>query len=769
MARLATPRQQGFALALLVALLLLPAFDGHAFDGAQGTAAQTASGDTATERVDRIGPWQVGAAAIGGGQVDAIERHDEFVRIAFTHQGPDGRRKIERLEIVAQPVVGDPFSTRRHRIQPLPGESPDEDFVLAQANVLRAWEDKNAGETVVAGRRSNSADGQHRGAQPATGPPGAAQSAAATNLPRHAGGHHVTRWNVASPWLLAWLLLPLLSLLLIAVYARQRPDRRVALGIASAWSVGVPAIAALLLWSVELPTDAITSLHEGTTEFGIHRLYGDWIHAGPAHQAIVSILQPNGGVVLPTLVKLHVVVGIANVALFVAMLLQLQRSRWLALLLVCELVTNDSLIYATLSEVPSTLCHFALLHGTIAWLLTVDRTISRRLRVAAWVQVALATATVTATRTELGIFGLAAMASAFWETTAAGTPREAWFAEAQRWVHELLTLRRPITLAIILVSWSALSMVIEHNLVYALLMPLPGDVYSMILYLFHHFSVGTCVLIALGAAGLWRDGIRSAWVLISAFLLFRVSWIYGHQGDARWELLRYGSYWIPQLLWIAAAGGAVLRRSRFYTQLTKPARVVLGMLAAGALFGHANDNDQASLATLGGLIRHPTASGVLALDSQLETRLWLRQIEQTPDCVIVARVAASLERIEQDGNAATMPSAWVAFSGGLAKPIRLPDAENLDQAIDAALPDAKCVLLGRGVDCALVPSIGCVERETAPLQRIDASGRPWTHAGHAPLRGPVTLGVWPFRGPGTSATAAERGNPGAATAAEGVP
>ena len=98
-----------------------------------------------------------------------------------------------------------------------------------------------------------------------------------------------------------------------------------------------------------------------------------------------------------------------------------------------------------------------------------------------------------------------------------------------------------------------------------------------------------------------------------------------------------------------------------------------------------------------------------------------------------------------------------------------PDAENLDQAIDAALPDAKCVLLGRGVDCALVPSIGCVERETAPLQRIDASGRPWTHAGHAPLRGPVTLGVWPFRGPGTSATAAERGNPGAATAAEGLP
>lgn len=734
---------------LVLALVLASTTSALALDGTNvsrsaptPTPTLTAPGDTGGDVASsaEVGPWRVGAVIDGGWTVAAIERHDEYIRVAFrTGNGVTGQ--WARIELVARPSVVDAFCTERHRLQPAPGESPDEAFVLLQVALLRRWEQGHPEVALVSPPRAKaepaSASGRVDPAQPdATGP----------NWPRPRGGHDVEMGDVVSAWHVTWALLPLLSLLLALAYARLRPDLRRSLIAASAWSLFVPLAAWWAAASFVVPVDWITPLHEGTTEFGIRRLYGEGIHSERAHFDLVFLLARNGGIVLPALAKAHALIGIANAALLFAIVLHVQRGWGIALLLAAELVGSSAIRNAALSELPSTLCHFAMLHGAIGWLIAWRPEAPGWLRTVAWTQVSLATALLAATRPELALLGTAAVASALWERQIDAATRVRWFAAAMAWMRDVVRLRRPVTLALIALVVCAVWVVGDRlSTMLRLPFPMPGEILATLQGTVAEVSLATVVLLALGVRALWRGGTRTMWILATIAVWLRLYWVYGHNGNAVWELWRYGTYWTPLLLLIAAAGAAPWRQTIAGLRLQRGSHGVLALLTVVALLGQVTMSSGMTLAQLQGPTRHVTAIGMMAFDSQLETRMWLRQLEATPECVIVARVTDEILAHRDRRDATSLQDAWLAFGGRLPHPIRLPAADSLDAALDATLPTGTCVLLGRGIDCALVPSIGCQMPDGPPLQRVDVSDRPWTHEQHAPLQPPVVLGVWPLR------------------------
>lgn len=692
--------------------------------------------------VDALGPWRVGETAGTGAalgwKVTAIEQHSEFVRVEFRDASERGAGPV-KLEIVARPATGDPFSTARYRVQPAPGESPDEEFVLDQVDLVRAWEQRAGEATLFAPAPTPGAAREDRSEHLARGPPNPVAGPQAT------GRRHISPIDVLSFWHVAWLLLPLLSLLLALATARHRPALRRSLAVSAAVTTAVPLAAAAALHAMPVPIDWITPLHEGTTEFGILRLYGEGIHSGDAHQAVVFLLGLGQDLVLPSLVRFHALLAIANATLIWALVSRVQQSRWIAAFLTLEWVANFAGRQAAFSELPSTLCHFTLLHGTIGWLVARDAAVPW-LRWVGWLQVLLATVLLAGTRPELAFFGVTALASGVWQAAAPGTAGERWAAAAFGRTRELLTLRRPLTLLALIAGWMvAFNLEFRHQPAFQLLMPLPGDLYGTFLYVLGKISVPACVLFAFGVVELWRGGVATAWVLVSGLVCTRLYWIYGHHGAATWEMLRYGTYWLPLLVLIPAAGADGWRRSKVYQQLSGRARVVLAILATFALAAHSTNYPGASLSRLGGLLPVVTKRGFLRFDAQLEAQMWLRQLESTPECVIVTRIATSPLAHRDARGAESIPSAWIAFGGPLHRPVRLPVGATLDAAIDASLPADTCILVGRGIDCALSPPIGCVSRDGPPLQYANAKLDTWTHVDHAPLVPPIVMGIWPYR------------------------
>ena len=206
----------------------------------------------------------------------ALTLHQEFCRVLLRRTTENSTSIEVELELVANTGPPDAFASRLHRLQPAQGADVPEVVVAAAADALRAWELVHPGVALVAARQLH---------PPPTAPP-TAEGQEAMRAPDRPWDPSSIGWL----WLLAWALLPLLTLTLVASRALQRHAQRRSLGLAIGWTVAVPTAVIAATWSVDVPLDFVTPLHEGFTRLGVGRLFGKGIHAGVAYLAVVEHL-----------------------------------------------------------------------------------------------------------------------------------------------------------------------------------------------------------------------------------------------------------------------------------------------------------------------------------------------------------------------------------------------------------------------------------------------------------------------------------------------
>lgn len=154
----ATSRARRAATGLLWTMVVSGVLHVHAA-GAGGTTGQAAL------------PWREGERLAGRWEIVSIERHQEYIRLAF-------RSGAERTAVEIAPHRNDAgaWTTGRHLVQPAPAQSPPEALLREVLESLRAWEQNNAGggplvKPMEKGERRAVPTDQPRALQPGPGNP----------------------------------------------------------------------------------------------------------------------------------------------------------------------------------------------------------------------------------------------------------------------------------------------------------------------------------------------------------------------------------------------------------------------------------------------------------------------------------------------------------------------------------------------------------------------------------------------------------------------
>jgi hypothetical protein len=549
----------------------------------------------------------------------------------------------------------------------------------------------------------------------------------------------------ALTWLIANGVAVGLSVAVLAVWARQRPEVRAQVLPAAICVAAAVALALLFFKPSQVPTGWITVLMEGRSIRNVQQLYGQGSHFGSGFQFFGDWLAGHDVTTLRAVVHANVILAIVNALLFFFLASYVLGSPFGGLLFALGYAANLNTLHAAFSETPAMLWTTHFLLACAAAALIDDAQASFRLRCAAVAWLALLVWLAGQLRSELLVIGVPAVGAAVvrtcgWESTLHRAGKAA--------VDFLLSVvRAPLPVFLIVAGALALLEFVRW----------PGDIWGWAIaglrplnlsFLTMYWTLGVFLafgFILLSALGLIH-GLRR-W---SAFLLLPISFlvllkVYASASHGvLFERLRYLAFLTPVAFFFALFGFHELsdwaRRWAWPSWWKRP--VVLFLVMTFALWQPAGPKEIfRRRQQLPGVT---TPAALLAWNQQTEVRYMLDLVARHPACAFVVKTAQMAWIADR-----RIGYQWSAFGAPVPQFRELPDTgEGLERVADQLAPAAGCVFYYRSLDCDLVDADGC-RSETqgrSPVELQVLENLPYSditeYGGHgAELR----LGVYPVR------------------------
>ncbi|MEO8603961.1 MAG: hypothetical protein ABI629_15405 [bacterium] len=523
-----------------------------------------------------------------------------------------------------------------------------------------------------------------------------------------------------APWHSELALLHLVALLLLVpvVLAWARHERR--------WRPVAAAGAMALLVSVvylarvrpgDIPTDWITIIHEGLGLQSVLHLYARGVHAGMNFGYVVGAVAAGAHATLHDVVWLNLWLALVNAVLFGVLAVCIAGLRW-GVVWTLVFALNPATFLAAFSELPTNLLALYFLAGVMGWLtLTDERPQPRPIRLAAFGLCAVLTLLSALTRTEVGMLGGLALA-VYSAQALLGAAR--WEEIGQR-LYDLcerlltyLAARPGVVVGLSALGWW-LAMtgvpVLLGRSESAGLYPFNASILLFFAYLpTMLLPVGASLAIAFGFVYAFRHFRQFGGLALSLLIIVRT---YLAAQDQYYEMGRYLSYVLPAVFLLGLYGTRQLDEwARRWPPLWAHAARITFLAAwfTHLLPGMPEFYMRPEYRRDGGV-----AQLFLDRNMQREVRHLLRTVDESPQCIFVARVL---------GKSAHPPSvadvfmqrdlqphyAYAVFGGPIAVPQIVPQGEaTLDAVVAHFAPDAPCVRLYFGGDCNLTYADHCTD------------------------------------------------------------
>lgn len=502
---------------------------------------------------------------------------------------------------------------------------------------------------------------------------------------------------------IAWLAANGVALLALAAalagWVRARPDLRryvvaAVVGLVvvtgASWVIAGPA-----------PIGQVTVLMEGRSIRNVRQLYGEGAHFGLGFGSLVGLLSGHDTGTLPLVVGLNQVLTLLNAVLVFAFASAVLRSWWAGLAFALGYLANLNTLHAAFSETPAPLWATYLFLGCAA-AAAADAAVGRRRGWPAVVALALLALLAASLRPELLFIGGPAAALALLRQLG-GEPmlRGAVRALGVR-VRALLAGPLP-TLLLVVAALSAVQFLPwMGRWTYTIDGLAPFNMSFLLLpqKLGMFLPVGVLVLFALGLVHTTRHWLACGLLPLTLLSLFK---IYASATQGSFEWFRYLTFLTPPAFVVAVFGYPELadwaRRWAWPPWWRRAALLLLALamtawqpLGPRELFGRRQDlPGVASLAPL------------LARNQQTEVRYLLDLVRRRPQCVLLMKRP---EAETVDGDQAR--SRWVAFGAPLPRVLEMVNGgETLERVAAALVPEARCVLFYRSLDCSFASGDDC--------------------------------------------------------------
>ena len=478
-----------------------------------------------------------------------------------------------------------------------------------------------------------------------------------------------------------------------------------------------------------LPSSWLVILQDGPGRTNLHAIAGRIDHAGPGFEALLGWFDGDQRRDLPQVIRVNLLLGLFNAALFFGIAGTVLRSALGATLAAAILLAFPWPLLTLRSDLATAAVTTAFLAGVLA-VAAFDRAGSRDgRRVQALALLVLAAGLAAACRAETVLVGGPAV---LW-LVARMVRGDAALARSER--RALTVLSRPsrwpararwqvlLALGLGLVLWRALPGG-WPRWAGAGLYPLNPSFMTLPVVLLGLLPAGVAALATLGlVVSLGRIGQR-ALLPVTLLVLLR-TWLAASTGDPE-PMLRYGTMLAPAALLFALYGWSWMEERAAQRRWGRGWRVLALLALAGLSIPVPGQSSAAARARTS----NPTR----------EARFLLARADAMPSCVFVARVPAARRWQEHDGS-----YVWLAFGGGLRELREAPAGDMTARNFALRLlPDATCVVVYRGLDCSLVGEEGCrsVLEAGAPLALERFASEPWADREHGAHEAEIVLGVY---------------------------
>lgn len=496
----------------------------------------------------------------------------------------------------------------------------------------------------------------------------------------------------------------LLVAALLVAWCRLHPKRR-AVTVIAAIAMGAFTVFMRRVPSSAIPAAWATTLQEGLDAKNIRALHGLGAHAGRNFEIVIRALADTDMPTLRDVVRMNLWLAGLNAIAFFAFARHALERRWTAALFTLVFVCNLVSLHASVSELPSELCVSYFFLGVVgAAVLGEGARAPRWTKPAAFALLALLTGLAAFTRLEIaGIGALAIAVSA--APLALGEDR---WARARGAALERLrgipawSLRRKVIVALALIVPAPFAHSLLSGWVTEGLHPLNFSFLTMpgVLWLLW-LPLGVVVLSVLGVIHSVRHFERFLGLPLALIVLYRTYYSASHL--TFYELLRYMTFLTPIALFLGLFGFrevalASARRGWSPRWKENAALIVAGLCSVLPMSGlreHFQHGDYSA--------RFGVRDVLLTRNQQIEVRYMLELMDQSPECVFIARTSRS------DYNRGPIDAYDLTIFG---RPLRVPilvddRGERLEDVLQRLAPQVRCARVFRGLDCNLTNSDGC--------------------------------------------------------------
>ena len=498
---------------------------------------------------------------------------------------------------------------------------------------------------------------------------------------------------------------------------------RVRAGVGRRWlpsaGLAVVALGSLLAFGLTsrhaVPIDLLTPLQEGSGACTLERIHGSGAHAQPAFFAVMSFLMGDDDPDIRDHVRVNLWLTLVAATLMFGLVLEWVDRFGAAVAAVVLTFACSLALRAEFSGTPAALVWVQLLTGVVAIAVARDPAPAlARARPVARALAVLAALMVVATRVELSVVVVPAVAVALLPAAQVGEAADALDLRLRGWVRAALRPR-------VVVGVVALGVVIEE-LVRAVEMPLwlKTGLAAVNLVAPSSFDLGAAVIgpwswpiLGVGAVGVLATlGRPVRWALLP-WTLAALARVYGRAAHGSgYELQRYAAHVLPLLTLLVIEGWCVVERWSCERRWPAPWRwLALAFVCMSVRWPSVQGTSRAWLRD-GAPGNRGEVMSVFPLNRapQQEVRWLLRSVDAEPGCVFVAHVASNVD----DGR-----WAWKAFGRPVGRVLTAPpETLTAQQAADSAAPGASCVRLYQGIDCALERGQAMCAEDARGLRRL---------------------------------------------------
>jgi hypothetical protein len=554
----------------------------------------------------------------------------------------------------------------------------------------------------------------------------------------------------------AHIVLAACALASAGAWARRAHDRPLWFGIWAVASIAVGVGAYELLPEIRL-WQLATPLREGGTLFNTETILGFTPSNGPNFRLYVRWVAEPFVPPLIAIVRGNIALTCACAVALGALATRVYRAWWAPFLVVAICWTTPLLGISAVGELAGPLIGTYFLLGAVCVAAaTMDAAKGRpgvRIRGAAGVTAAAWLAAQT--RLEMATIGLPAVVVA-WGFAIAGTERALGLSErvnkALRSALERVGSRRFAPLLVVALAAASVRLfwyIPRPNFRSAALglSPFDPSVLTFPLAIGPVVTVGTVLLAILGLVRLGRDWARFGLLPLGFLVLYKVHFASAHNGEANFEMLRYQTFWVVPLGFIAVWGGPELGRLFARTLRETHQRLAWGLLVV-ALFtmwpgpaSHVVDRSR-TLHTVG---TREVRGGWAGYDVQQEILFVAHALDDYPTCAILAPYARRSTRFETDPDVPFELRGYVALTTTRRGRYQSRAVRPGDLGDYLSEHSGECVLYYEGLDCHIIGVPICPQRPDGAevLTRHRFRSRHWGEPGEwGPYDGDIDLTLY---------------------------